>query len=182
VLLIYKIRDQSKPHFLTLTCIEFADVFIRNHYKEIIAESLAFCQKEKGLIINAYCIMTSHIHFIAGTRQNDLQDIVRDFKSFTSLQIRKCLEEGTGESKRKRYLHMFEWAGKHNNNNNDWQFWIQNNQPKELWDNYMIDQKMEYIHQNPVKAGFVTEPHHWLWSSAGDYMGIKGPIDVVLMD
>lgn len=178
----YKFGDQSKPHYVTLTCIEWADVIIRNEYREIIADSLHYCQVEKGLELNAYVFMTSHLHMIIGTNQNPLQDILRDFKSYTSRHIRKCLEENSAESKRERYMRMFKYAGEQNSNNKDWQFWQQDNHPIELWDNYMIDQKKEYIHQNPVKAGFVSEPEHWLWSSAGDYAGISGPIKVLLID
>ena len=62
-----------------------------------------------------------------------------------------------------------ERAGKKNSNVKNKQFWQQNNKPIELWSAEIIDQKVEYIHQNPVVSGFVTEAHHWKYSSAIDY-------------
>jgi putative transposase len=58
------------------------------------------------------------------------------------------------------------------------QFWQQNNKPIELWSAEVIDQKIDYIHQNPVMAGFVTEPQYWKYSSAIDYSGGKGLLDI----
>ena len=71
-----------------------------------------------------------------------------------------------------------ERAGKKNSNNNNYQFWQQDNHPIELWDNYMMDQKLEYLHMNPVLSGFVDRPEEYLYSSARDYAGDKGLLDI----
>ena len=73
---------------------------------------------------------------------------------------------------------FFERAGKKNSNNNDWQFWQQDNQPKEIRGEAMARQKLDYVHNNPVEAGFVAEPQHWLYSSAIDYSGGKGLLEI----
>ncbi len=96
--------------------------------------------------------MTNHLHLIIGTRGiMKMEDILRDFKSFTSRSIRKILENITfDESRRIRMLSMMKEAGLKNVNNRDFQFWQQNNHPIELDNNNLMDQKLEYLHDNPV--------------------------------
>jgi REP element-mobilizing transposase RayT len=60
----YKIRDQFRPHYVTFTVTDWVDVFIRKFYTDILIENFRFCQKEKGLIIFGFCIMSNHVHAI----------------------------------------------------------------------------------------------------------------------
>ena len=84
----YKITDQHGLNFLTLTVVDWVDVFIRKSYKDILIESLQFCQKKKGLAVYAYVIMSSHVHLIAeATGEIPLSDILRDFKKYTAQKI-----------------------------------------------------------------------------------------------
>ena len=168
----YKIRDQSKLHFVTFTVISWIDIFIRNEYKDLFLESVRYCQKNKGLEVFAWVIMTSHIHMILRAKENHkLETIIRDLKSFTSRKTKELLEdENTGfESRKEWMLWMMKRAGRKNNNNIDFQFWQQHSHPIELSTNKLQDQRLEYIHSNPVKAGFVISPEMWQYSSAGDY-------------
>jgi putative transposase len=71
-----------------------------------------------------------------------------------------------------------ERAGKKNGNNVDWQFWQQHNMPIEILNNEMFHQKLSYIHQNPVEAGFVENEEDYLYSSARDFYGKKGLIEL----
>ena len=73
---------------------------------------------------------------------------------------------------------MMERTGKKNGNNSDWQLWQQHNQPIELNDAWMMSQRVEYLHMNPVESGFVSEAEHWKWSSAIDYAGGKGLLSI----
>jgi len=77
---------------------------------------------------------------------------------------------------------MFERAGARNNNNKNYQFWQQGYHPIELSDNYMIDQKLDYIHKNPVEAGFVLSPEEYLYSSTKNYAGLENLFEVTLID
>ena len=174
----YKIRDQEKIYFVSFAVVYWIDVFIRNEYKKILLNSLRFCQKEKGLEIYAWCIMTSHIHLIIGTQGDKMENILRDFKSYTSTQMRKAIQNSNVESRREW---MLKRAGSKNNNNNDFQFWQQHNHPIELWDNYMMQQKLDYIHNNPVEAGFVFRPEEYIYSSGLDYSGGNGLLDIMLI-
>ena len=130
----------------------------------------------------AYCLMTSHIHMILGTKgTTNLEAIIRDMKSFTSRNFRKALEDTdqVHESRREWMLKKMYSVGNFNNNNNDFQFWMQDNHPIELSTNEILDQKFEYLHLNPVAAGFVDQPESWLYSSARDYADMaKSVIDL----
>jgi len=179
----YKIKDQDKLYFLTFATVHWIDVFTRNIYRDILTDSLSFCIEKKGLKIHAWCIMTNHVHLIAGTEGlNKIEDIIRDFKKHTSKEIIKSIESNMQESRREWMLWMFKNAGKRNSNNTHYQFWIQDNHPIELSSNEMMDQKLNYIHDNPVQAGFVNEAENYLYSSARDYCGIRGLIKVCLIE
>jgi putative transposase len=104
---------------------------------------------------------------------------IRDFKSYTSREVRKSLEDKTNiESRREWLIWMFERAGKNNIRNHDFQFWQQHNHPIELSTNKMIDQRLDYIHNNPIEAGFVFKCDDWVWSSARQYSGELGEIEL----
>ena len=100
--------------------------------------------------------------------ENKLENIIRDLKSYTSISIRKLIEskEKVGESRREWMLDLMLKAGLRNSNNKDFQFWQQHNHPIELSTNKLLDQKLDYIHDNPVIAGFVESPEMWQFSSA----------------
>jgi putative transposase len=180
----YKIRDQDNPYFVTFTVIHWIDVFIREEYIKIFINSVEFCQVNKGLEVFAWCIMPSHVHLILRAKQPfRLQDVIRDLKSFTSRSIRKALESNTGsESRREWLLSMMYYAGKYNPNNKDFQLWQQHSHPIELSTERSVNNVLAYIHNNPVKAGFVDLPEMWRHSSARDYyQSAKGPIDLVFL-
>jgi putative transposase len=179
----YKFHDHSKLYFVTLTVVNWIDAFIRDDNRTIFYESIKYCQENKGLEVYGYCIMTSHIHMIIGIENGNLSDVIRDLKSFTSRQIRKNLEASASESRREWMLWMFGRAGKKNERNIDYQFWMQHNHPIELSSREMMLQRLNYIHQNPVEIGFVEKEEEWLHSSCGDYYGNRrGRIDLVFIE
>ena len=174
----YKFHNQDKPYFVTFATVNWIDVFTRNIYKDILVDSLNFNVTNKGLLIYAWCIMTNHVHMIIGTKLNPMQDIMRDLKSYTSKEILKAIKDNPRESRKNWMLWMFERVGKRNSNNTKYQFWQQHNHPIQLDDNKIFDQKLEYIHQNPVVAGFVDKAEHFPYSSAKDYAGENGFVKV----
>ena len=178
----YKIRDQQDFYFVTFTVINWLDVFIRDSYRYIFIDSVKYCQENKGLTVGAWVIMTSHVHLIIGTQGEKLENIIRDLKSYISRHIRLEMDQSNYESRKEWMLPMCYRAGAKNTNNKDFQFWVQNNHPVQLNNPDMMQQRLDYIHNNPVEAGFVTEPHHWKWGSAYDYNGGKqGLIDLVFL-
>jgi REP element-mobilizing transposase RayT len=108
----YKFRNQEKLYFISFSVVYWIDLFIRNEYKDILIESLRFCQKEKGLDIYAWCIMTSHVHMIIGTRKEKMENIMRDYKSHTSRTLKKAIKDNPIENRNEWMLWLMERAGK----------------------------------------------------------------------
>ena len=172
----YKFHNPDGLYFVTFAVQGWVDVFTRNEYKDILVDNLAWCQKEKGLEIFAWCIMSSHVHLIAKAEGDcSLSDILRDFKKFTSKAIFKSISENYSESRREMLL-------KHFATPEGIRFWRSDNNPVELWSNAVITQKLNYIHQNPVEEGLVYRAEDYVYSSASDYAGDKGLLEIVVID
>ena len=173
--------ESNSIYFLTLTVVDWVDTFTREEYRQIIIDSLKYCQKEKGLEIYCWCLMSNHLHLIAAGKENGqytLSDILRDFKKFTSKAIVQMIKD-IPESRRKWLLDRFEFAGRYNKKIEFYKFWQDGNEPKDVYSAEFLQQKIEYIHNNPVRAGWVNEPQHYKYSSAIDYAGDKGLIEVI---
>lgn len=166
----YKIRNQSAVHFITFATVGWVDVFTRKDYRDILLDSIRFCQLEKGLLLHCWCIMSNHIHLILSARNANLSDVLRDFKKYTSKQILSAIINNKRESRKEWMLELFAKAGAKNSRNQEYQFWRQDNRPMELYSGAFICQKMNYIHNNPVEAGIVERPEHYLYSSARNYI------------
>ena len=162
----YKFAEKSGAYFISFATVNWIDVFTRVEYFDIIIESLDYCRKQKGMELYGYCIMTNHVHLIFRSALNDPSGLIRDFKGFTSRKMLKTIVDNAHESKKEWMLWMFERAGKKNSNVKKRQFWQQNNKPIEIWSLKVFEQKLNYIHNNPVEAGFVTDPIDWKYSSA----------------
>jgi REP element-mobilizing transposase RayT len=174
----YKFGDSDKLYFISFAVVNWIDVFVRKEYKDILIEGWKYCQQHKGLEIYGWIIMPSHVHMIISSKENKLEDIVRDMKSHTSTKMKKEIKNYVGESRREWMLQMMEKAGKENGNNNDWQFWQQHNKPIQIMNIEMFHETLDYIHNNPVEAGFVEKTEDWLYSSARNFYGKKGLIEL----
>lgn len=175
----YRIGDQIALHYITIAVVEWLDIFTRRYYKNIIIESLAYCRKEKGLELYAYVIMTNHIHLICRAREGfELSDILRDFKRHTAKYIIKEIQENPQESRREWLLERLEQAGQKNQKNKTYQFWRQDNHPIELYKPETTQQKLDYIHNNPVEEGFVGNPEDYLYSSARNYAELDNLLEI----
>jgi len=154
---------------VSFATVYWIDVFIREQYLTILAQSVDYCRKHKGMEVYAYCFMPSHVHLVFRSTNDDPSGLIRDFKSYTSKKLIKAIEENPQESRKEWLLWMFEKAGKKNSTVTHRQFWQQHNKPIELWTDKVIQQKIEYIHNNPILAGFVTDAVEWKYSSARNY-------------
>jgi len=174
--------SEGHLYFLTLTVIDWVDVFTRPEYKYIIVDSLSYCQKNKGLELYGWCLMTNHLHLIAGVKEGyNLSEILRDFKKYTSKSIVQAISENPIESRKKWLLNRFEFAGKYDKKITNFKFWQEGNEAKEIHTSEFLIQKLSYIHENPVRAEIVMNPEEYLYSSAKDYAGEKGLIDVIFI-
>jgi REP element-mobilizing transposase RayT len=177
----YQIQDQDRPYYLTFQVVGWADIFSRKLYRDIILDSLKYCRKSKGLNLFAYVIMTNHMHVIMQSRVGDLSGLVRDFKKFTSKAILKEVNENKQESRREWLEMVFRYHAKYNKRANEMQLWTHENHAVELSTNDMIDSRLEYIHENPVRAGWVENAEDYLYSSARNYAGLPTLIDIDLI-
>ena len=176
----YVIRDQSLPHFITATVVDWVDVFSRKIYSEIIIECLDYCIKNKGMILYSYVIMSNHIHLIVQSNEGKLSDLLRDFKKFTSKTILEKIQTEP-ESRREWMLERFKLATESHSRNKNYQFWQYGNHAEEIYSEKFMWTKIDYIHFNPVKAGIVTKPQDYIFSSASNYIDGKGIINIELV-
>jgi len=179
----YHITDQNAMYFMTFTIIDWVDVFTKKEYKIELVNSMNYCVREKGLIIFAWVIMSNHMHIIWQAKEGfKLSDILRDFKKFTAKKIISMIET-ENESRKVWMLRKFEFAGKRLKRISKYKFWKDDNHAILLdpFQTKMIDQKVDYIHNNPVTAMLVEEPQHYLFSSAIDYYGEKGMVEIELL-
>jgi REP element-mobilizing transposase RayT len=176
----YKIWDKGKAYFLTMTVVGWIDVFTRSNHKKIITNSLSYCQKNKGLVIFGYCLMPSHLHLIARAENfNTLSDILRDFKKFTSKAIiQQILNEP--ESRRDWMIQYFKKAGENLKGISNYKFWQDGNHAEMISSNNFFDEKLDYIHNNPVNNLIVERPEDYIFSSARNYAGLDNYLDIVL--
>jgi len=179
----YTITSNEK-YFLTLTVVDWIDVFTRKELCSVVIDSLKFCQQNKGLQIYAWCFMPSHLHMVVSTESEKytLSDVMRDFKKFTSKNIVKTISE-IPESRRDWLLNHFEYAGRYNPKIKEYKFWQDGLHPIELTSGKFIDQKINYIHQNPVEAGIVYRAENYIMSSAAQYAGeLNGLLDIIIIE
>lgn len=178
----YKFHNPEGVYFVSFAVVEWLDVFTRNEYKDIVLESLSFCQKEKGMEIFAWCIMTNHVHLIfRDTKLNKPEQLLGDFKRFTSNKIVQAIKENPRESWKEWLIEQFEKAASKSSNVKHHQFWRHDNHPIELWSNKVIAEKINYVHNNPVDEGLVFHAEDYVYSSARDYSGEKGLLDDVIL-
>lgn len=127
--------------------------------------------------------MSSHVHLIISRSGIiPLEDSMRDMKKFTAHKIIGAIMENQHESRKEWLLEMFVKFGRANSNNTKYRFWQQDNHPVELDTNKMKDERLNYIHANPVKAGYVYKPEEYIYCSAIDYCDEKGLLDIKLLE
>ena len=151
----------------------------------MVIDSLNYCVANKGLIIYGYVIMSNHAHLIIAANEDSLglSSIIGDFKKFTSKKIIAWLLESNKESRRDWMLDIFRQHALQTYRNESYQIWTHDNHPEVLYSRSFILQKLAYIHNNPVKAGIVRSPSEYIYSSAGNYNGLKDLIlDITLLD
>lgn len=177
----YKIRDQTKPHFLTCTVVNWVDVFTRQRYKDILLESLQYCIENKEMIVYGYVIMSNHLHLIVQSNTSELSNLIGDFKKFTAKKIIASIKSEP-ESRREWMLEHFQKEAKKHSRNTQYQFWKYGNHPEEIYSEKFMWSKLDYIHLNPVRAGLVEKASDYLYSSATNYVKGNGKLKVTILD
>lgn len=175
------IRDPYAKHFVTLSVVYWIDIFSRQLYRDIVIDSLKYCQEHMGLTINGYVIMSNHIHAILQSQPGKLSETITSFKKFTGAKFIQSIFE-CSESRRDWLLNQFTHASIVHNRNSKHQIWVNGNRPMTLTTGTFFWQKLNYIHNNPVRAGIVDNPEDYIYSSARNYLGREGKLKIDLVD
>jgi putative transposase len=169
----YRICDEKAPHFLTCTVLNWIPLFTRPQTAGIILDALRYRQEEHDWKIYGYVILENHLHMIVQA-ENLAVELPR-FKSYTARKLIDHLKECRAE----RLLQQLAFFRKdYKREDRDYQCWEEGSHPQLIENEQVLRQKLEYIHQNPVKRGYVDEPEHWRYSSARDYAGVAGLIPI----
>jgi REP element-mobilizing transposase RayT len=168
-----KANTPGIPYFITMTVIGWIDLFTRREINNIIIKNLRYAQNYRGLEIFAYVIMYSHIHMIARKINGNLNDIIRDFKSYSAKEIIDFIQNDPTESRKQWLLGLMSLFASTHKQNKNLMLWQKTNYPIPVEDNNLIDQKIEYIIYNPVKAGIVLNPEDYYYSSANPFSPLK---------
>ena len=172
----YKIFDdaEKRPYFLTCTVLNWLPLFNRPDTVQIVLDSLTFLCREKRLTLFAYVILENHLHLVA--ESDDLSKEIGTFKSYTARRIIDLLKEKKAAS----ILWQLNFFKKQHKTDRPYQFWQEGSHPQQIQSEEMMVQKIEYIHYNPVRRGYVEEPRHWRYSSASNYAGCGGLLEVTM--
>jgi REP element-mobilizing transposase RayT len=177
----YVIRDQTLPHFITATVVDWIDVFTRKSYRDSVIDCLGYCIENKGMILYGYVIMSNHIHLIVQSRDGQLSDLIRDFKKFIAKTVLDKIQSEP-ESRREWMLERFKLATESHSRNKKYQFWQYGNHPEEIYTNKFMWSKLDYIHLNPVRAGIVEKASEYIYSSASNYVFDRGLLKIEKAD
>ena len=175
----YKISGKGL-YFLTFQIVGWLDIFTRKIYRDIAIEGLRYCQQNKGLHLYSYVIMSNHLHLLAQSMNGDLSGLIRDFKRYTSKQFLDLLTDPV-ESRSDWMKLVFEYHGKYKNKQIN-QVWTHENHAEHIFSQRFIEQKIDYIHKNPVRAGIVKQPEDYIYSSASNYADQEYILEVIKLD
>jgi REP element-mobilizing transposase RayT len=164
----YKLSEKHGCYYLTFQVVGWVDLFTRKVYRDIVIDSLKYCQQNKGLSLFAYVIMSNHIHLLARSEHGDMSGLIRDFKNYTSKKFLDVIDSDI-ESRKDWMKIVFAYHAKLKNKQNN-QIWTHENHAELVYSQKFIEQKLNYIHENPVRSGIVVKAEDYLYSGAKNQM------------
>ena len=168
----YKVYEPTYPHFMTCTILHWLPLFTNKNSVQIIIDSLSYLQQSDNLKIYSYVILENHLHLIA--QSGNITITIQKFKSYTAYKLLELLKKNNAQT----LLQQLSFHKKAHRKENSYQVWEEGFHPKLIQSDIMMKEKIEYIHNNPIKRGYVEEAQHWRYSSAKDYLGINGLLKI----
>ena len=168
----YRIFETDYPYSITCTIVGWLPIFTRPEAVDIVLDSWRHLQREREFRLFGYVILENHLHLIASAPR--LSPVMQSFKSYTAGRIVDLLERHSTEV----VLRQLRAHKARHKTQSEHQVWQEGNHPKQIQDEQMMWQKLEYIQNNPVKRGYVDDPLDWRYSSARNYAQKPGLIDV----
>ncbi len=168
----FRITNPKYPHYITCTFVEWFPLFSKQSIATICLNSLNYLHENEKLSIYGWVFMENHAHFIL--RSPDISHAIWQFKSFTGRSIIDTLKQDN-QRRILTDLHEAKLPGKHSQT---YQVWKEGSHPFMIYSRKMMNQKLEYIHNNPVKRGYVDKGEEWRYSSKRCYLGKDGLLPV----
>jgi len=170
----YRITHDEYAHFITSTIVEWLPVFTTAACCDIVVRSFEYCRRQKGTRIFGWVILDNHFHAIVSAPA--LSRTIADLKKFTAHAI---LEQLKAEGREWLLNQLTYFCAAHKTGSHH-QVWQEGVHPQLITNDEMMLQKLEYLHNNPVKRGLVASPEHWRYSSAHEWLA--GSIPVLRLD
>jgi len=168
----YRVFEPTHPHFITCTVLHWIPLFTRKESVEILFESFRYLQKSDNFKLYAYVILENHLHIVA--QSDDIGKSMAKFKAHTAKELIRLLQKDNV----KILLDQLAFYKKVHKHDREFQVWQEGIQPKLIQNDEMMKNKIDYVHNNPVKRGYVDKAEYWRYSSAKDYEGLKGILDI----
>ncbi|MGD9970286.1 MAG: transposase [Sulfuricurvum sp.] len=168
----YKVYEPTHPHFITCTVLHWIPLFTRPESVNILFESFRYLQKNDNFKLFAYVILENHLHMIAAS--DDISQSIKKFKSYTAIALLELLQLNRVQT----ILDQLAFYKKAHKTETTYQLWQEGSAFKRIQSEAMMIERINYIHNNPLKRGYVDEAIHWRYSSARNYEGKEGLIDV----
>ena len=172
----YKTFHKGETYFATCSTLSRLPLFIQPELAAIVLDAMRFTHENGRMILHAYVLLEDHFHIVGSSQQ--LSDVIRSMKSFTARRIIDSLKaRGYND-----ILDQLRFLKKRHKQNQTYQVWQEGFHPEAIQNEAMLLQKVEYIHNNPVRRGFVEEPSHWRYSSARQYDGYEGVAPIEMLE
>ena len=160
----YRYFHDNSPYFITCTTVNWIPVFTSCAMFDMAIECFQFLRKEGSLKVYAYVILENHLHMIAGSE--DLSKHIGRFKSYTARKIIDFAADGNNTW----LLKQLKEEKKRFKTDRTYQLWQEGFHPQRIQSEEMMRQKIGYIHNNPVRRGYVDDAENWVYSSARNYL------------
>ena len=168
----YIITEPGQAHFMTCTIVEWLPVFTRPETMQIIIDCWQYQREQEGLKLYGFVILENHLHFVAQAPR--LDKCISSFKSFTARKLIDYLQAQNMQ----RFLTRLRFAKCAHKEDREYQFWQEGVHAEMVSSEDIMREKLSYIHENPIKRGYVNRAEYWRYSSASNYEGLEGVIDV----
>lgn len=175
--------NQFGLYFVTCTVANWIDLFTHAEYRNIILDSWRYGKKYKGLDLHAWLVMSNHFQIVFKSREGKPKELIEDIKAWAAPRLHQSILSNQYESRRGWMLQELQLATRIHEHTQSMQLWKSHTYHFELQNAKMVRQKLDYIHQAPVKAGIVLQPELYRYSSARDYItGMPGLIEIDKID
>jgi len=160
----YRILERGFAHFVTGTTVAWLPIFTTAARCDILVQAFEYCRQHKAMKIHAWVILDTHFHAIVAAP--DLARVLADLKRHTARRLIEQLETERCDW----MLRQLRYQRAPHKTESQYQVWQEGSHPQAIMGDEMMLQKLEYLHNNPVKRGLVASPEHWRYSSAHEWL------------